>query len=66
MMKWGLARAGVLRKWSCRVHVRVRVRDVKPRRGNSSRRGPGCCGATRKTVIVDRVDHFLYFGAIIL
>jgi len=63
----GIARAGVLRKRSCRVRVRGR-RESKARQGGwgSTRWGPGCCCATRKAVIVDRIDYFLYFGAIML
>lgn len=39
-------------------------RETKTR--ESTWKGPGCCGATRKAVIVDRIDYFLYFGAIML
>ena len=51
-----------------RVRVRVCVGDVKTktRARESTRRVPSCCDTTREAVIVDRVDHFLYFGTIIL
>ena len=51
-----------------RVRVRVCVGDVKTktRARESTRRVPSCRDTTREAVIVDRVDHFLYFGTIIL
>ncbi len=63
MMKGVLLMLCVLRKRSCRTCVRGR-RETKTR--ESTWRGPGCCCATRKAVIVNRVDYFLYFGAIML
>ena len=52
---------------SC-VHVCACVGDVKTktRARGSTRRVSSCCDTTREAVIVDRVDHFLYFGTIIL
>lgn len=65
MMKWGIARAGVLRMRSCRVACAC-VHGRREAKTRKSTRGPGCRCATRKAVIVDRVDYFLYFGAIML